>query len=305
MKRLNKSIPLDLIELTGGTQQRPLDTNWVEHIKALMRDGTEFPPVDVIFDGKYHWLWDGFHRVKAFQELGVTKIKANIQEGSKKDAQWMSFSANATHGLPRPYRLISQILETILNDPKWSKKTNAQIASHVKCSERQVSRIRNKGKEPEAAQTGLTMSTPESADYEPKTQKKEESHETKEVEMKDGVGEVIPYSLRERWLSRAVIRQRINELDMIKNSVKHSIEEGQLTYSLLNWTAFETDYKNLRNRLVAALPYALCCYCGGEGCGGCHNMGFLNEQSWKVAPKDLNRTSTPQNLTNNEKDSMK
>jgi len=62
MTRTNKLIPLELIELSGGTQQRPLDDKWVDEIVALLKDKTEFPPVELIFDGKNYWLVDGFHR---------------------------------------------------------------------------------------------------------------------------------------------------------------------------------------------------------------------------------------------------
>jgi hypothetical protein len=281
-KQLNKTLPMSLVELSGGTQQRPLDQATVDKYVGLMRDGLDFPPVEIIFDGKIHWLWDGFHRYRAHQILEKKEIRVNIEHGSKRDAVWYSLGANATHGLPRPYGSLKGIVMTVLNDKAWSLKSDEDIARHVHCTRQYVHSLRT----PES----VKCLQPENPDSEPETPKTEEEPEKKPkqekpVEMKDCEGQVIPPKIRENWLSRAVIQERIRELDQIKNSIKHSIQEGQLTYCLMNQTAFEADITSLRNRLVGTLPYAVCCYCGGETCNACHNFGFLNEPSWKAAPK--------------------
>jgi hypothetical protein len=281
-KQLNKILPMSLVELSGGTQQRPLDQSTVDKYVDLMRDGLDFPPVEIIFDGKCHWLWDGFHRYRAHQLLERKDIRANVEVGNKRDAVWKSLGANATHGLPRPYGSLKGIVMTVLNDKAWSLKSDDEIARHVHCTRQYVHSLRT----PE----NVKCLQPEIPDSKPETQKTEEKSEKKPkqekpVEMKDCEGQVIPPKIRENWLSRAVIQERIRELDQIKNSIKHSIQEGQLTYCLMNQTAFEADITSLRNRLVGTLPYAVCCYCNGEGCNACHNFGFLNEPSWKAAPK--------------------
>lgn len=281
-KQLNKSLPMSLIELSGGTQQRPLDQSTVDRYVELMRDGLIFPPVEIIFDGKIHWLWDGFHRYRAHQILERKDIRVNIENGSKRDAVWYSLGANATHGLPRPYGSLKGIVMTVLDDKAWSKKSDDDIARHVHCTRQYVHSLRT----PENVKC-LQTKKADSETETPKTDEKpeEKANSSKPVEMKDCEGQVIPQKIRENWLSRAVIQEKIRELDQIKNSVKHSIEEGQLTYCLLNQTAFQSDLINLRNRLVGALPYAVCAYCGGETCNACHGIGFLNEPSWKAAPK--------------------
>jgi hypothetical protein len=284
-KQLNKTLPISLVELSGGTQQRPLDQSTVDRYVELMRDGLDFPPVEIIFDGKHYWLWDGFHRYRAHQILERKEIRVNIENGSRRDAVWYSLGANATHGLPRPYGSLKSIVMTVLNDDKWRKKSDIDIARHVHCTRQYVYDLRTLESvkclqpEPESAIPhyeigGVSAFVPEP---EPK--------ESKSVEMKDCEGQVIPPKIRENWLSRAVIQSNITTLDQLKNSIKHSIQEGQLTYCLMNQTAFEADIQSVRNRLVGSMPYAVCCYCGGDGCIPCHNFGFLNEPSWKAAPK--------------------
>jgi len=281
-KQLNKVLPMSLVELSGSTQQRPLDESTVNKYVDLMRDGVEFPPVEIIFDGRSYWLWDGFHRYRAHQILEKKEIKANVENGNKRDAVWYSLGANATHGLPRPYGSLKSIIMTVLNDAKWSKKSDIDIARHVHCTRQYVFGLRN----PESVKC-LHEEIPdiEPETQETKTEPEKKPKQEKPVEMKDCEGQVIPHKIRENWLSRAVIQEQIKTLDQIKNSVMHSIQEGHLTYCLMNQTAFEADMKSLRNRLVGTLPYAICCYCNGEGCNACHNFGFLNEPSWKAAPK--------------------
>lgn len=279
-----KKLPIKLLELSGGTQQRPLDMIWVERLKALIADGTELPPVDVVFDGKHHWLWDGFHRIKAYQELGIAQINATVRSGTKREAIWLSYSANAKHGLQRPSGSLKYIIATILMDDHWKKKSDIEIARHVGCTRQYVFTQRNKGKE--------SAVPPETEDKKPVSKPKTKKSvnnlhpATEPPEMLDKEGGNIPFDLRERWLGRSAIQDKINRLDQIKNCVKHAIEDGNISWGLLNQTAFEADITSLRNRLIAALPHALCCYCGGKGCGGCHNIGFLNELSWKAAPKN-------------------
>lgn len=280
-KQLNKILPMSLVELSGGTQQRPLDQSTVDKYVELMRDGLDFPPVEIIFDGKVHWLWDGFHRYRAHQLLERKEIRANVEVGNKRDAVWYSLGANATHGLPRPYGSLKAIVMTVLNDKAWSLKSDDEIARHVHCTRQYVHALRF----PEAVNSLQTDPEPETEEEPPIVETEKKPKESKPVEMKDCEGQVIPHKIRENWLSRSVIQERIRDLDQIKNSIMHSIQEGQLTYCLLNQTAFEADIKSLRNRLVGTLPYAICCYCNGEGCNACHNFGFLNEPSWKAAPK--------------------
>ena len=278
MTRTNKLIPLELIELSGGTQQRPLDDKWVDEIVALLKDKTEFPPIEIIFDGKNHWLVDGFHRYKAHQVLGIKKIAAVVRSGGKREAVWQSFGANAKHGLQRHTGSKKIIVEAILKDDKWSKKSDIEIARHVGCVRQYVHAIRC----PKDVNSEHEEEKPVSK---PKTKESVNSGHNEPVPMMDMEEQNIPFDLRERWLGRVVIQEKIHQLDQLKNFVVHAVEDNNQSWNLLNLTAFQADLQSLRNRLVAALPYAICVYCEGSGCGGCHAMGFLNEQSWKVAPK--------------------
>lgn len=95
-----KSIPIKDICLDGGTQQRPVDDDVVKRYAALMKEieqtkGEKFPPVDIITDGRNNFfLVDGYHRVAAARKNGKKYIEAFVVNGTRRDAIFLSFSAN-------------------------------------------------------------------------------------------------------------------------------------------------------------------------------------------------------------------
>jgi hypothetical protein len=56
-----------------------------------MKDGTTFPPIRVWWDGSSYWLSDGFQRLAAAKQAGITEITCKIPEGSLTEAQWDSY----------------------------------------------------------------------------------------------------------------------------------------------------------------------------------------------------------------------
>jgi hypothetical protein len=56
-------IAIKAIRTDGGTQVRAqLSQSQVEEYASQMREGDEFPALDVFHDGSEYWLADGFHR---------------------------------------------------------------------------------------------------------------------------------------------------------------------------------------------------------------------------------------------------
>ena len=57
--------------------------------------GVVFPPVIVFHDGADYWLADGFQRLIAAEELGLTEFSADVREGTRRDAILYAVGANA------------------------------------------------------------------------------------------------------------------------------------------------------------------------------------------------------------------
>jgi len=134
-------IQLSEIRTDGGTQPRAqLDGVTVSEYAEAMERGTDFPPVKLMHDGDNYWLYDGFHRVKAAQQIGRKQIEAEVQQGTREEAVWESLAANKKHGLRRSKpdrdRAIRRALEGWGNE-----KSQREIARHIGVGKSTVSRI--------------------------------------------------------------------------------------------------------------------------------------------------------------------
>lgn len=136
-------LALDVIKTDGGTQSRALlndqvVSDYAEAIKA----GATFPPIVVFYDGKKHWLADGFHRFHAYQKAGRTTVDADVRQGTRRDAILHSVGANETHGLRRTNADKRRAVITLLSDPEWVEQSERWIAGAAKVSHTYVQKIR-------------------------------------------------------------------------------------------------------------------------------------------------------------------
>lgn len=130
------------LRLNGGTQPRDeLDGPTVMEYADAMDRGVEFPPVKAMYDGTDYWLYDGFHRVKAAQNIDRTTIRVDVQQGTKQDAQWESLAANKDHGLRRTQSDKRRAIKRALK-MKGADKPNRSIARHVGCDHKTVAKYR-------------------------------------------------------------------------------------------------------------------------------------------------------------------
>lgn len=72
-------IDLDDIAINGGTQPRAaLNLETIAEYAEALLNGDTFPPVVIFYDGKDHWLADGFHRYHAHRRAEFAEINADI-----------------------------------------------------------------------------------------------------------------------------------------------------------------------------------------------------------------------------------
>lgn len=136
-------IAISTIRLDGGTQSRAqIDQETVDAYHADMLAGAEFPPVTVFYDGTEHWMADGFHRLAARQKTKLGIIKAEVRQGSRRDAILFSVGANSKNGLRRTNADKRRAVDTLLNDEEWSAWSNREIARQCGVSEITVRRAR-------------------------------------------------------------------------------------------------------------------------------------------------------------------
>jgi ParB-like chromosome segregation protein Spo0J len=143
--RSTEPIAISKFRLDGGTQPRAaLNLHAIEDYTKAMTAGAKFPPVTVFYDGENYWLADGFHRVKAAGAAGLDVIECEIRQGTRKDAQWYSFSANKSNGLRRTTSDKQRAVKAALLHANGISLSDGQIARHVGVDQKTVSNWRRR-----------------------------------------------------------------------------------------------------------------------------------------------------------------
>jgi hypothetical protein len=131
------------VRLDGGTQPRAgIDQAVVREYAEDEEAGAEFPPVQVVYDGKEYWLWDGFHRLEARKARRQRTVPAIVRQGTRRDAVLLSVGANATHGFRRTNEDKRRAVMALLHDEEWRQWSDREIARRCAGSNQFVSNVR-------------------------------------------------------------------------------------------------------------------------------------------------------------------
>lgn len=131
----SKPVLIASIRVDGGTQSREkVDALVVAEYAQEMKDGIEFPPVTLFFDGVDHWVADGFHRLHAHTQIGRVSIQANVHTGTSRDAILYAVGANDGHGLRRTNGDKRKCVSMLLADMQWCRMSENEIANRCKVS---------------------------------------------------------------------------------------------------------------------------------------------------------------------------
>src|SRR5574338_1349271 len=139
------TIEVAKIRLDGGTQPREALDEAVAHEygEAMSANGiTSFPPVDIYYDGTDYWLADGFHRVKGAKLFHINTIRANVNQGTRRDAVLHSVGVNASHGLRRTNADKRRAVMTLLNEEEWRQWSDREIARRCGVDHKTVGALR-------------------------------------------------------------------------------------------------------------------------------------------------------------------
>jgi ParB-like chromosome segregation protein Spo0J len=137
------NLSLDKIKIDGGTQSRAkIDQDVVADYCEKMREGAQFPPIVVFYDGAEYFLADGFHRYFAAKKAGSPGFKCDVREGTLRDAILYSFGANISHGLRPSIADKRKSVTAMLLDIEWQEWSDREIARRCGVSHTFVAAIR-------------------------------------------------------------------------------------------------------------------------------------------------------------------
>jgi hypothetical protein len=139
------TIEIEKIRTDGGTQPREGIDEAIarEYGMQMAINGVgSFDPVIVFYDGQDYWLADGFHRVQGAKFFNIRNIRADIRQGTRRDAILYSTGANGKHGLRRTNADKRRAVATMLQDEEWRRWSDRRIAEHCYVSQPFVSGLR-------------------------------------------------------------------------------------------------------------------------------------------------------------------
>lgn len=138
---MSEMLKLSSITADAGTQTRAcvmeeVIADYADHMKAA----AIFPPIVVFFDGKSHFLADGFHRYLAALRIERKVIRAEVRKGSRLDAIKFALGANQANGLRRTNADKRHCVELALKE--FSKLSDRAIAEMCGVDHKTVASIR-------------------------------------------------------------------------------------------------------------------------------------------------------------------
>ena len=285
-----KDIFVEDIKINGDTQSRvSIDIGAVSDYAAAYEAAVELPPLVVFNDGVDMWLADGFHRWHASRKALMSKINADVREGTREDAQWHAIAANQTHGIRRTNAdKRRSVMMGLSIHPEWS---DSMISDHIGVSHELVRttrgsladsasqptlRVTKGGREVETSNIGnakdVFVKNPPTLPVQ-----------------KDAVGNVIPEHLCRKW---GYITDEISDLIAYAAALKIWGEKSELRMDAVAAdvaiNAFVADCNNILSALKkTALPHAVCVYCDGDGCSECSHRGWMSQHLWKCLPEEM------------------
>jgi hypothetical protein len=230
-------------------------------------------------------------------------IKANVHNGTLEDAIWLSYSANTKHGLARKPGEVKKDIAEILSNPKWSCKTDKEIAEHINTTVSNIQKERSIKKSNNLTMVSISDTTALKSD------KDEMVADTPPVEVEDiksvcdnaekipnerpaevlmdKENNIIPEQLRERWLENQQLSKYINILNSVKRDIDSMIADENPVIRLLHRQAFESDLKNTKRDIMNSLFYAVCPLCEpNKKCDVCKETNFVTKAIFGRIPKE-------------------
>ena len=138
-----KELSKKLADLDFSIVQSLREEQDEDAIAAYLRDWSQLPPIVVFFDGTTYWVVDGGHRGSAGKLGNKKTIRCRIRKGTKREAELEAMGHNEHHGVRRTNEEKRKIIERLLSDPEWGKRSQRWIAEMAKVDPRTVRAIKN------------------------------------------------------------------------------------------------------------------------------------------------------------------
>lgn len=135
-------MPITTITVVPDLQPRVAGLDEV-HVRALQEASEGWPPLAVVRQGTAYVLVDGFHRLAAAQNLGLTRVPVRVVSPPEDgDLRALAFALNAVHG--RPLGLPDRRAEAVRLLNQGPEVSNMEVARRAGLSPTTVATIRER-----------------------------------------------------------------------------------------------------------------------------------------------------------------
>ena len=129
-----------------GVSKKVID-DYAQHMRDCFEEQEDYPfPPVVLFkgDGSNYCIGNGWHRIHAAIEAGMTHIPAEVHTVSDPEDSAIEYSCGADGHSPvhKSARDKRKAVHMLLRLDRWKTKSNRSIARHVGCSHTFVNNIR-------------------------------------------------------------------------------------------------------------------------------------------------------------------
>lgn len=286
------------------------------------------PPIVVFQEGEIYWLADGYYRLAAHEQMGVSTIQAEIRPGDLRAAILYAVGANEHHGLRRTIADRHKAVMTLLHDPEWVTRSSTWIANTCNVSPDLVESLRVKNglqQEVVTTQTGKKISATKPNKGQKKTASKpvaskpapakkppampafdeadiEDEEDDEDADdanealaeaaeadaapvpaepepaevVLDGLKRPVPKKLRAVFESAICFEEaqtRISELSQAIGAIRL-----RKCGAALAPVEVGARIQAIRDLLRDCRPWVPCPNCDGEGCGTCHERGWMTRK---------------------------
>lgn len=281
-----RPVPLDMIWMDDATQSRTCnDIEVIEQYAESIRNGEEFPPVDLFRDEQGgHYIGDGIHRCHAHWRAGREEVLAYVRPGDERAAMIFACGANRQHGLHRSNADKRHAAEVMLElEPSWS---NRKIADHCGLGDHLVADVRRELESGNVIPTTKARLGTDGKTRETPTPKKQaENSQLRESRSCEGPADpdFDPVSTEATKpagpdidAEAAVYRRAVNDLNRIKRELEDlSVAPKHGVHLASKIVRISKQLDDTKADIRGAEPVEVCEPCAGRGCKKCGQAGFL------------------------------
>ena len=121
---------LHLRGLLEGDEIATLSDSVLESYLSVMTETRTCKPLSACFDGTDYWVFDGYHRLAALQQLGISTCPVKVYKGGRRDAirRYIADKLRSREPLPHT-RIFRHCLRRLRTDQEWAAMTSGQLSS--------------------------------------------------------------------------------------------------------------------------------------------------------------------------------